>query len=64
MTPLCQKLIDASLLTAPEIEWVNTYHETVWSKTKGYFEGKDEPDKKRALEWLRRETAKIERKEK
>ena len=61
VTPMCQRLIDTSLLTDPEIKWVNDYHATVWEKTKGYFEGSQEEDKQRALHWLHRETAKIQR---
>lgn len=54
MTPLCQKLIDPSLLTPVEIKWVNDYHTEVWHKTSGYFEN-DELTKS----WLKRETAAI-----
>ena len=62
MTPLCQRLIETSLLTASEIEWVNTYHQEILEKTRGFFEGSDDVDKKRALQWLTRETAKLDAK--
>ena len=62
MVPMCRKLIDASLLDESEIEWLNRYHETVWQRTKGFFEGSEEADKKRALQWLKRETMKIQSK--
>ncbi|KAL1958992.1 hypothetical protein VTO42DRAFT_3233 [Malbranchea cinnamomea] len=54
MTPLCRKLIEPSLLTAQEKQWVNDYHAEVWEKTSGYFEN-DELTRN----WLKRETAPI-----
>jgi len=54
MTPLCQRLIDISLLTPVEKKWVNDYHTEVWQKTNQYFE-KDELTRN----WLRRETQAI-----
>ena len=59
VVPMCRKLVEESLLSESEIKWLNDYHAEVWQKTKGFFEGSDDPDKKRALEWLKRETAKI-----
>ena len=38
---------------------MNDYHSTVWEKTKGFFEGSHDEDKKRTLQWLDRETAKV-----
>lgn len=55
MVPMCRKLIDESLITPREREWLNSYHKEVWEKTSHYFEGRDE----RALNWLRRETTPI-----
>jgi Xaa-Pro aminopeptidase len=51
MVPMCRKLIDPSLLTADEKQWLNNYHEEVLEKTKGFFE-KDEL----TMTWLKRET--------
>ena len=54
MAPLCQKLIDHSLLSPADKKWVNDYHAEVWEKTSGYFEN-DELTRN----WLKRETAAI-----
>ena len=51
MVPMCQKLIDPSLLTAEEKQWLNDYHEEVWKKTSGFFKNDE-----RTTKWLRRET--------
>ncbi|KAL1981418.1 hypothetical protein VTN96DRAFT_2678 [Rasamsonia emersonii] len=51
MVPLCRNLIERSLLTAAEIEWVNNYHAEVWEKTHGFF-ANDELTRN----WLRKET--------
>ncbi|KAI0166392.1 aminopeptidase-like protein [Xylariaceae sp. FL1272] len=51
MVPYCRKLIDPELLTAPEKEWLNTYHAKVFEKTKGYFENDE-----LTTAWLKRET--------
>jgi Xaa-Pro aminopeptidase len=51
MTPIGQNLIETSLLTEPEIKWVNDYHAEVWDKTNGFFK-----DDQLTLQWLRRET--------
>ncbi|KAK5016567.1 hypothetical protein LTR39_002016 [Cryomyces antarcticus] len=50
MVPMCRKLIDATLMTASEKEWLNKYHEEVLENTNGFFE-KDE----RTMSWLKRE---------
>lgn len=55
MVPLCRKLLDVSLLTKRELEWVNNYHREVKEKTKDYFEGDE-----RSLRWLERETSELE----
>lgn len=51
MVPYCRKLIDASLLTPSEKEWLNEYNADVWGKTHSFFEGD-----KLTLAWLKRET--------
>ncbi|KAJ4987464.1 xaa-pro aminopeptidase [Stagonosporopsis vannaccii] len=52
MTPHCRNLVDISLLTEDEKQFINAYHQEVFDKTSEYF-------KKDALtlEWLKRETA-------
>lgn len=57
MVPMCQKLIDTTLLTPRERDWLNAYHKEVREKVKGYFEGggKDE----RTMKWVLRETEEI-----
>ena len=54
MVPMCQKLIDKSLLTEDETMWINEYHSEVMRKTKGFFEKDD-----RTMRWLERETERI-----
>lgn len=51
MVPYCRKLIDPSLLTNVERQWLNEYNADIWNKTKGYFEGDQ-----LTLAWLERET--------
>ncbi len=48
--PLDRKLIDKSMLTASEIDWVDTYHEKVRALLAPQLEGED-------LAWLERECA-------
>lgn len=55
MVPLCRKLLDESLLTRREVEWINNYHREVKEKTKDYFKGDE-----RSLRWLERETSSLE----
>lgn len=52
MVPMCRKLVDVTLLSDGEREWLNAYHKEVLEKTGGFFEG-DERTKK----WLERECA-------
>ncbi|KAL8764202.1 MAG: hypothetical protein Q9184_000171 [Pyrenodesmia sp. 2 TL-2023] len=54
MVPMCRKLIDGKLLTQDERTWLNEYHQEVYDKTKGFFEGDE-----RTLRWLERETSPI-----
>lgn len=51
MTPIGQNLIETSLLSEEERQWVNNYHAEVWDKTSGYFT-QDEL----TLKWLKKET--------
>ena len=54
MVPMCRKLVDASMLTADEKQWLNDYHKEVWDKTSGFF-----TDDERTTNWLKRETAPV-----
>ncbi|KAI9700392.1 MAG: hypothetical protein M1836_002407 [Candelina mexicana] len=54
MVPMCRKLIDETLLTQKEKQWLNDYHAEVIEKTKGFFK-KDS----REMRWLERETQPI-----
>jgi Xaa-Pro aminopeptidase len=54
MVPMCRKLIDSSMLTADEKQWLNDYHKEVWAKTSGFF-----TDDERTTKWLQRETAAV-----
>lgn len=51
--PLCQELIDVSLLTDDEVAWVNAYHESVYMDTFAYLAGD-----KLSKAWLLRQTKK------
>ncbi|KAI1074083.1 aminopeptidase-like protein [Whalleya microplaca] len=51
MVPYCRRLIDSSLLTNAERQWLNDYNADIWNKTKSYFEN-DEV----TTTWLKRET--------
>ncbi len=51
MVPMCKKLIDPSILTPDEMQWLNDYHKEVWDKTSGYFKNDG-----RTTKWLKRET--------
>jgi Xaa-Pro aminopeptidase len=50
MVPYCRKLIDASLLTDMEKNWLNHYNKDIWNKTNGYFQ-----DDKLTMAWLEKE---------
>ena len=54
MVPMCRTLIDGKLLTQEERTWLNDYHQEVFDKTQGFFEGDE-----RTLKWLERETRPI-----
>lgn len=47
-----KKLMDMELLNVNEKKWVDDYHAQVWEKVSPLLK-----HDKRALEWLRRETA-------
>ncbi|KAL2270455.1 hypothetical protein VTJ83DRAFT_2639 [Remersonia thermophila] len=51
MVPYCRSLIDESLLTEQEKEWLNESHRVIREKMKGRFEGDEVTTK-----WLERET--------
>lgn len=52
LVPHCRKLIDTSLLTPAEKEYLNAYHKEVLEKTSSFFETDS-----RSLKWLERECA-------
>ena len=52
MTPMCKKLIDVSILSAEEKQWLNSYHAKVMETTEGYF-----THDQRTTRWLERECA-------
>lgn len=54
MVPMCRKLIDPSLLSAEEKQWLNDYHAEVEEKTKPFFAGDQ-----LTQTWLHRETRPI-----
>lgn len=54
MTPIDNNLIEPSLLSDLEIEWVNKYHAEIWEKTHHFFEN-DEYTRS----WLQRKTQPI-----
>lgn len=54
MVPMCRNLIDASILTPREREWLNAYHAEVLETTRSYFK-----EDERALRWVERETKPI-----
>ncbi|KAF6753773.1 putative Xaa-Pro aminopeptidase P [Ephemerocybe angulata] len=54
MCPIHTKLVDASLLTPGEKQWLNDYHKEVWEKISPLLQNDT-----RALEWLKRETVAI-----
>lgn len=54
MVPYCQNLIDSSLLTEGEIQWINAYNAEIMDKTKGFFT--NDP---LTMAWLTRETQPI-----
>jgi len=52
MVPMCRKLIDLSMLSSREVQWLNEYHREVLEKTGRYFK-----DDERSRTWLERECA-------
>lgn len=54
MVPHCRNLIDTSLLTPGEKEYLDRYHAEVLEKTKDFFKGDD-----LTMKWLERETQPI-----
>jgi len=49
--PIDYKLIERSLLTSSDIEWLNAYHHTCWEKLSPFLK-----DDSHTLEWLKRYT--------
>ena len=54
MVPMCRKLMDVSILTPEEKQWLDDYHKKVWEKTSDFFKNDE-----RTTKWLKRETAPI-----
>ena len=52
MVPFDKNLLDLSLMTDSEIQWLNDYHQKVWEKISPFLEGDD-------LNWLKNQTDKI-----
>ncbi|KAI5306705.1 hypothetical protein KEM56_007514 [Ascosphaera pollenicola] len=52
MTPICKNLIEPSLLSGEEKQWLNDYHKEIYEKTSPYFENDEF-----TLNWLKRETS-------
>ncbi|CAM9110428.1 unnamed protein product [Choristocarpus tenellus] len=50
LIPIQKKLLDLSLLTAEEEQWLNAYHQQVWSKISPFVEDTE------TLEWLKEST--------
>jgi Xaa-Pro aminopeptidase len=50
MVPMCRKLIDTSMLSKTELDYLTAYHKEVWEKTSPYFKGDE-----RTRKWLERE---------
>jgi len=53
LVPIQRKLLDPSLLTQEEIDWLDSYHQTVKDIVGQELESQG---KKQALKWLLRET--------
>ena len=56
MIPIQKNLIDVSLMTKEELDWLDSYHEEVFAKVSPLLE-KGSP----ALAWLTKSCAKIDR---
>lgn len=52
LCPVDKKLIEKSLLSESEIDYLNSYHQRVYTELSGYFKGKE-------LEWLKRATTAV-----
>lgn len=51
-----KKLLDHALLTSKELDWLDDYHKTVWTKLNKLVEDEE------ALAWLKEATAPVTRK--
>lgn len=58
MIPIQKNLIDMSLMTKDELDWLDTYHEEVYSKVAPLLE-----EGSPALSWLKKSCEKIDRSE-
>jgi Xaa-Pro aminopeptidase len=56
MIPIQKNLIKVSLMTKPELDWLDTYHEDVFAKVSPLLE----PDTP-AMKWLQKSCEKIDR---
>ena len=52
LVPMCRKMIDVSLLSHKETQWLNDYHKETLEKTGPFFK-----DDQRTMKWLERECA-------
>ena len=55
LIPIQKKLLDHSLLTSKELDWLDDYHKTVWTKLNKLVEDEE------ALAWLKEATAPVVR---
>jgi Xaa-Pro aminopeptidase len=55
MVPFCRKLIDETLLTSKERNWLNEYHADILAKMKVFFKEDEE-----TMKWLERETQPVQ----
>jgi len=51
MVPFCRNLLDVSLLTEPEKQWLNEYNAAILAKTEDLIQANP-----KALTWLKRQT--------
>ena len=55
LIPIQKKLLDHALLTSKELDWLDDYHKTVWTKLNKLVEDEE------ALAWLKEATAPVTR---
>ena len=54
MVPIQTRMIKLDMMTNDEIEWLNAYHQDVWTKVSPLLK-----DNERALKWLKENTKPI-----